>query len=424
VPLIVAAASHDHDTPRRVSTEPVTSPAGSDRRDPAAGVQAGTAARRGAPVRLDRLTKTYDDVVAVDDISLEIAAGEFVSLLGPSGSGKTTTLMMVAGFQDVTSGSITVGDREISQLPPFKRDIGVVFQHYALFPHMRVAENVGFALKMRRISKSETRRRVEEALRLVQLEGYGDRFPRQLSGGQQQRVALARAVVFEPGLALMDEPLGALDRHLREQMQFEIKRLHRALGITVLYVTHDQEEALVMSDRIAVINHGKVEQFATPSELYNEPSSAFVATFVGESNVLAGDVIDVAAGEVSVRSTDGHRFVGRSVQSLRPGDRVTTTIRPEKLVVTDAVAAAGDAANSLPVTCFEVTYAGQMSRYVMSTRAGEHLVLRVQNRPGSTQFSVGETVTLTWAVDDLRIFPAHQLASVPSDEGPAPASEQ
>ncbi len=274
---------------------------------------------RGAPVRLERLTKRYDDVVAVDDISLDIAAGEFVSLLGPSGSGKTTTLMMVAGFQDVTAGAITVGDREISRLPPHQRDIGVVFQHYALFPHMRVAENIGFPLRMRDVSKAESRRRVEEAMRLVQLETYGDRYPRQLSGGQQQRVALARAVVFEPGLALMDEPLGALDRQLREQMQFEIKRLQNTLGITVIYVTHDQEEALVMSDRIAVMNRGRVEQYATPDELYNRPATAFVATFVGESNAIGGRVTASHDGVVAMDSDEGHRLDGRSVDHLDAG---------------------------------------------------------------------------------------------------------
>ena len=274
---------------------------------------------RGAPVRLERLTKRYDDVVAVDDISLDIAAGEFVSLLGPSGSGKTTTLMMVAGFQDVTAGAITVGDREISRLPPHKRDIGVVFQHYALFPHMRVAENIGFPLRMRDVSKAESRRRVAEALRLVQLEDYGDRYPRQLSGGQQQRVALARAVVFEPGLALMDEPLGALDRQLREQMQFEIKRLQNTLGITVIYVTHDQEEALVMSDRIAVMNRGRVEQFAAPDELYNRPATAFVATFVGESNVIGGPRDGEPGGAVAMDSDEGHRLEGRAVDHLDAG---------------------------------------------------------------------------------------------------------
>ena len=299
-------------------------------------------------------------------------------------------------------------------LPPFKRNIGVVFQHYALFPHIRVAENVGFPLKIRGVSKSESRRRVDEALRLVQLEGYNDRFPRQLSGGQQQRVALARAVVFEPGLALMDEPLGALDRQLREQMQFEIKRLQQTLGVTVLYVTHDQEEALVLSDRIAVINKGRVEQFATPNELYNQPSSAFVATFVGDSNVFAGRVVSETSGEVAVRSPEGRTFVGRSVQSLAAGEPVAASIRPEKLVAGDTVDDdSADTPNSLPVTCVEVTYAGQMSRYVMATTGGLQLVLKVQNRPGSVQFDTGQQVRLTWAVDDLRVFPAAQLGAVP-----------
>jgi putative spermidine/putrescine transport system ATP-binding protein len=377
--------------------------------------------RRGAPVRLDQLTKTYDEVVAVADLSLDIEAGEFVSLLGPSGSGKTTTLMMVAGFQEVTAGAITVGEREISRLPPYKRDIGVVFQHYALFPHMRVAENVGFPLKMRGVSRGELRRRVRDALQLVQLDAYGDRFPRQLSGGQQQRVALARAVVFEPGLALMDEPLGALDRHLREQMQFEIKRLQQALGITVLYVTHDQEEALVMSDRIAVMNRGKVEQYATPNELYNRPSTAFVATFVGESNVITCDVVGGASDEVALRTLDGNLLVGRPIDPLADGDRVVATIRPEKIVAVDDRAVDAGSANRVLVTCRDVTYAGQMSRYVVTTARGHEFVLRVQNRPGSAHFDVGQPVTLTWDVEDLRVFPAHQLADIDADNALAPA---
>jgi spermidine/putrescine ABC transporter ATP-binding subunit len=413
----VALSATNHDHTGRGPVPPGSTPSGGKVDGVSVPPTSDPGSRRGAPVRLDRLTKTYDEVVAVDDVSLEIGAGEFVTLLGPSGSGKTTTLMMVAGFQDVTSGSILVGDREISRLPPFKRDIGVVFQHYALFPHMRVADNVSFPLKMRGVSKSEARRRVDDALRLVQLDGYSDRFPRQLSGGQQQRVALARALVFEPGLALMDEPLGALDRHLREQMQFEIKRVQQTLGVTVLYVTHDQEEALVMSDRIAVINRGKVEQFAAPSELYNTPASAFVATFVGESNLLTGHVVGSASGEVTVRSAEGHQFVGRSVQPLAAGESVVTTIRPEKLVATEA-AEDSRSSNSLPVTCVEVTYAGQMSRYVMATSGGQQLILRVQNRPGSQQFVSGQSVTVTWAVDDLRVFPTSEEVAFPSDDDP------
>lgn len=361
-------------------------------------------------MRLERLSKRYDDVIAVDDISLDVHAGEFVTLLGPSGSGKTTTLMMLAGFQEVTDGTITVGDREISRLPPNKRDIGVVFQHYALFPHMRVDENVGFPLKMRGVGRSEAKRRVGAALELVKLKEYGRRYPRQLSGGQQQRVALARAVVFEPGLALMDEPLGALDRQLREQMQFEIKRMQETLGITVIYVTHDQEEALVMSDRIAVMNKGKIEQFAPPAVLYNEPATAFVATFVGESNLLHGVGVAAQTDSMSIRTAGGLELVGRMVSPLAESDPVVATVRPEKLLVVEPGEPHGEAANRIPVVCREATYAGQMSRYVVTASGGDSFVLRVQNRPGSVTFSVGQALLLLFGVDDLRVFPAEQLA--------------
>lgn len=361
----------------------------------------------GAPVRLEGLTKRYEGALAVDDIDLDIAAGEFVSLLGPSGSGKTTTLMMIAGFQEVTAGEIFVGDREISRLPPHRRDVGVVFQHYALFPHMRVWENVGFPLKMRNVGKAETRDRVRDALRLVQLEDYGDRYPRQLSGGQQQRVALARAVVFEPGLALMDEPLGALDRQLREQMQFEIKRLQNALGITVIYVTHDQEEALVMSDRIAVMNRGRVEQFATPVELYNRPATAFVATFVGESNAVHGTVTGLRDGTATITSTEGHQLCGRTVDDLAPGAAVVAMIRPEKITISvpDDDRNAPTQLNAVETVCEEVSFTGQMSRYVVGTGGGLRFVLRVQNLPGRAPFPVGSRLLLTWDADDLRVFP-------------------
>ena len=387
----------DHDNPKHVS---------------------GPTAARGAPVRLERLSKRYDDVIAVDDISLDIHAGEFVTLLGPSGSGKTTTLMMLAGFQEVTDGTITVGDREISRLPPNKRDIGVVFQHYALFPHMRVDENVGFPLKMRGVGKAEGKQRVAEALQLVKLKEYGRRYPRQLSGGQQQRVALARAVVFEPGLALMDEPLGALDRQLREQMQFEIKRMQETLGITVIYVTHDQEEALVMSDRIAVMTKGKIEQFASPSVLYNEPATAFVATFVGESNLLNGTAVDARGDSMTVRTAGGLELVGRVTSTIADGDAIVATVRPEKLLVLEAGEPHGETENQIQVVCSEVTYAGQMSRYVVTALGGDAFVLRVQNRPGSVTFSVGQALLLMFGIDDLRVFPAEQLPGPPQAERP------
>jgi spermidine/putrescine ABC transporter ATP-binding subunit len=358
----------------------------------------------GAPVRLNRLRKHYGPVIAVDGIDLEIGAGEFVTLLGPSGSGKTTTLMMIAGFQEATDGSILVGDRDITDLPPNHRDIGVVFQHYALFPHMRVAENVAFPLRMRGVPKAEIARRVGAALELVELGGYERRFPRQLSGGQQQRVALARAVVFEPSLALMDEPLGALDRQLREHMQYEIKRLQETLGVTVVYVTHDQGEALVMSDRIAVMNHGRIEQYAAPDELYNQPATAFVATFVGESNLLRGRATGGSGTEVEVETEHGLRLVGRASRPIDTGTDVVVTIRPEKVEVSGASEATADR-NDLVARCAEASYAGDVSRYVVASDAGERFILRVQNRPSAPRYSAGDVLRVTWSIDDLRVFP-------------------
>jgi spermidine/putrescine ABC transporter ATP-binding subunit len=358
----------------------------------------------GAAVQLVRLHKRYGQVDAVNGIDLHVAASEFVTLLGPSGSGKTTTLMMIAGFQDVTSGSILVGGRDITHVPPHHRDIGVVFQHYALFPHMRVYDNVAFPLRMRRAPRAEVDRRVAGALGLVQLAGYERRYPRQLSGGQQQRVALARAVVFEPGLALMDEPLGALDRQLREQMQYEIKRLQSSLGVTVVYVTHDQGEALVMSDRIAVMNRGRIEQYAAPEELYSRPATAFVATFVGESNVLRGRVTGVTADGVELVTERGLTAVGRATETLERDTEVVATLRPERLRV-DSPEAASPGANQVETVCQEATYAGEQSRYVIASDRGERLVLRVQNRPEARRIDPGARLRVSWAADDLRVFP-------------------
>ena len=263
----------------------------------------------GAAVVLERLHKSFGPVIAVEDLDLAIEPGEFITLLGPSGSGKTTTLMMIAGFDYPTSGEIYIDGQPIVGVPPHRRDLGMVFQNYALFPHMTVAENIGFALKQRRVSKAETARSVAESLEIVRLRGYEGRYPRQLSGGQQQRVALARAIIFKPRALLMDEPLSALDKQLREELQLEIKRLHRQLGITFIYVTHDQREALILSDRVAVMNAGRIEQVGSPSDLYDRPANRFVASFVGESNFLAGTVVatengvaTVSVGAVTVRA--------------------------------------------------------------------------------------------------------------------------
>jgi spermidine/putrescine transport system ATP-binding protein len=269
-----------------------------------------------ADVRLDRVTKTFHDVVAVDDLSMEIVHGEFFSLLGPSGCGKTTTLRMIGGFEEASLGTIFLGDADVTNLPPFKRDVNTVFQNYALFPHLSVYENVAFGLRRRKVAGPDLNRRVGEMLELVELPGYERRKPSQLSGGQQQRVALARALINHPRVLLLDEPLGALDLKLRKQMQIELKRIQTEVGITFIYVTHDQEEAMTMSDRIAVMRHGRIEQLGTPEELYERPTTAFVAGFLGVSNLLDGSVVGREGQWAAVRLADGS-----TVRASRAGQR-------------------------------------------------------------------------------------------------------
>ena len=284
-------------------------------------------------VEFEGVDKSYDgSTLVVTDFNLSIRKGEFVTLLGPSGSGKTTILMMLAGFQTLTAGTIRIDGRSVEDLPPRKRGIGMVFQNYALFPHMTVGRNLAFPLEVRGLGAEEWQERVERALHLVRLEGLEDRKPGQLSGGQQQRVAIARALVFEPNLVLMDEPLGALDRSLREEMQYEIRRIHRKLGVTVVYVTHDQQEAMVMSDRIAVLQGGMVEQVAPPESLYEEPERAFVARFIGENNRLHGRVLTVEGGLCEVE-TGRERIRALRIADCEPGDEVTLSIRPERVAV-------------------------------------------------------------------------------------------
>ncbi|WP_395670591.1 ABC transporter ATP-binding protein [Phenylobacterium sp.] len=284
------------------------------------------------PLSLRQVCKSYDGrQMAAADVDLDIPAGEFVSLLGPSGSGKTTTLMMIAGFQKPTSGQIVLGERQIDRVPPHRRNIGMVFQNYALFPHMTVADNVGFGLKMRGVTAAERTTRVARALDMVSLGGFADRYPAQMSGGQQQRVALARALVFEPDLILLDEPLGALDKNLREQMQVELKRIHRDLGVTMIYVTHDQSEAMTMSDRIAVFNAGRIEQIGTPAEVYFTPKTRFVADFVGDSNILAA-----TAGAGETWQAQGLGLVQLAGAPAAAGERGHIVLRPEMIRLTDA----------------------------------------------------------------------------------------
>ena len=326
-------------------------------------------------VRFAGVQKSYDGVqLVVRQLDLDIRRGEFLTLLGPSGSGKTTTLMMLAGFESPTAGEILLDGRPITRTPPHKRNFGMVFQNYALFPHLTVGQNVAYPLTVRKVSKAEQATRVARALDMVRLQGLADRFPAQLSGGQQQRVALARALVFEPQLVLMDEPLGALDKQLREHMQIELKELHRQLGVTFVYVTHDQGEALTMSDRVAVFNDGRVQQIDVVDRLYEAPANRFVAGFVGDSTVLRGRVQEAgsASGGCVVTLADGRRISGLNVNGAAVGAAVEACIRPERIVV--HAAASGAPAehpyrNLLPAQVRNVLYFGDHLR-LMCTLCG------------------------------------------------------
>jgi putative spermidine/putrescine transport system ATP-binding protein len=350
---------------------------------------------RGAALEIVGLTKRYGGVTAVECVDLSVAQGEFVTFLGPSGSGKTTTLMMVAGLQQPTTGQMFLDGTPLEPLPAHKRNIGVVFQQYALFPHMTVAENVRFPLEMRRVPKREADRRVDEVLRLVDLATHQRRMPAQLSGGQQQRVALARAVVFEPSLLLMDEPLGALDRKLREQMQTEIARLHKELDMTVLYVTHDQSEALTLSHRIAVFNHGRIDQIDTPAELYERPKTRFVAGFLGDSCFLPGKVMRVDCEVAEVETAYG-LLRGRNNCSLAPGAAALVAVRPERITLSRC--GNGKADNNLTGTLQHIVYLGQSRKLVVRLSDGTVVsALAPITAEGDGGFDAGDSVELAWS---------------------------
>ncbi len=358
-----------------------------------------SASQRGAAVALADLEKSYDRVAAVAGVSLDIRSGEFLTLLGPSGSGKTTTLMMIAGFETPTAGDIAIDGASVVAVPPYRRNIGMVFQNYALFPHLTVEENIGFPLKQRGVPKGERARLVAEALELVHLPGYGGRYPRQLSGGQQQRVAVARAIVFRPRLLLMDEPLGALDKQLRENLQLEMRRLHADLGITFIYVTHDQEEALTMSDRIAVMNDGKVAQVGRPEDLYDRPCSRFVAGFIGESNFLPAIVRGVE-NDVVVAECEGVLVRATSSARLASGTPVTLTTRPERLHFADTVNGSGQPLNRMSVTVTEAVFAGERCRYLLKAADGTAMVLKEPSSAAIRRRAVGERAEIAWSVAD------------------------
>ncbi|GII63615.1 polyamine-transporting ATPase [Sphaerisporangium krabiense] len=368
----------------------------------------------GGEVQLDGLSKRYGTVEAVRGVSLNIRRGEFLAILGPSGAGKTTLLNMLTGFEKPTTGAIRINGRDVARLAPHKRGIGVVFQHYALFKHMTVAQNVGFPLRMRRMSTREQRGHIQHALELVKLEGYETRFPDQLSGGQQQRVALARAIVFRPALLLMDEPLGALDKRLREHMRVEIKRLQRDLGATVIYVTHDQGEALTMADRVAVMNGGTVEQLGTPTDLYETPVSAFVADFVGETNFFRGRTVAGADGKVGVEldgDRPGHRWEVENASSLQPGREVEVGVRPEQISLQPVESADGPA---VPGTVSEVLYEGATALHVVETAIGNLNARLSLKNLRETRWAVGDKVAVHWDARAARGYHPAGQASSPS----------
>jgi putative spermidine/putrescine transport system ATP-binding protein len=356
-------------------------------------------------VAFERVQKSYDgESLVVKDLNLEIGQGEFLTMLGPSGSGKTTCLMMLAGFETATHGEIRLGGKPINNIPPHKRGIGMVFQNYALFPHMTVGENLAFPLEVRKMTKSEIGEKVKRALDMVQMGDFAGRRPAQLSGGQQQRIALARALVFEPELVLMDEPLGALDKQLREHMQFEIKHIHDRLGVTVVYVTHDQSEALTMSDRIAVFNDGRIQQLAPPEDLYERPENNFVAQFIGENNTLVGEVETIGEGICTVRLENGAVIDALPVNVSAPGDRTVVSIRPERVEVQ---------LNRLPATVhtvdaevLEFIYMGDIFRTRLRVAGNDNFVVKSRNSVDQRRLDPGEKIKIGWLPNDARALDA------------------
>src|SRR5690625_3586834 len=342
-------------------------------------------------LKFQNVKKTYDQKnLVVKDFNLDVQQGEFVTLLGPSGSGKTTVLMMLAGFEHITSGHILLQDKPIEQIAPFERNIGVVFQNYALFPHLSVADNLAYPLKVRRLPRAEIRERVQRFLNLIELGEFGDRRPGQLSGGQRQRVALARALIFEPTLVLMDEPLGALDKKLREHMQFEITRLHQKLGFTVIYVTHDQTEALTMSSRIAVFNEGVVQQYAPPSELYERPANAFVASFIGENNLIPATAAEIRSELAHLNLSDGSAVQAVNGDCDRDDDRCIVSVRPEKLRIN---ANGATATNQIQAQFVARHYVGDFIRYYFELPDRTSLTAKLLNHADAPRFAPGDTAT-------------------------------
>ena len=329
---------------------------------------------------------------------LDIAKGEFVTMLGPSGSGKTTTLMMLAGFETPTNGEIFLQNKPISKIPPYEREIGMVFQNYALFPHMTVYENLAFPLRVRKIPKDEADKKIDKALSMVSLQGFEARMPMQLSGGQQQRVAVARSLVFDPQLVLMDEPLGALDKNLRESMQYEIKHIHESIGVTVVYVTHDQTEALTMSNRIAVFNDGKVQQLSSPDKLYEEPKNSFVANFIGENNIFNGTVSNISGNTCKVKLKDGTEVLANPISVKAKGDKTTISLRPERALINPK----DKMDNNHKGKIEEVIYHGDHTRVRINVLGNEQFILKVPNSKSNLDIKLGKEINVGWNMKDSR----------------------
>jgi putative spermidine/putrescine transport system ATP-binding protein len=356
-------------------------------------------------VVFDRVQKSYDgEILVVKDLNLAIGKGEFLTMLGPSGSGKTTCLMMLAGFETATHGDILLDGKPINNIPPHKRGIGMVFQNYALFPHMTIAENLSFPLEVRKIGKSDRETKVKRALDMVEMGDFGGRRPAQLSGGQQQRIALARALVFEPELVLMDEPLGALDKQLREKMQFEITNLAHNLGITTVYVTHDQTEALTMSDRVAVFDDGRIQQLAPPDELYESPENSFVAQFIGENNTLMGNVESINDGIAIVKLDDGSLVDTVPVNVEKVGDRTLVSIRPERVEFNKDRLLPGT--HTVKAEVLEFIYMGDIYRTRLRVAGNDDFIIKTRNAPDQRRLKPGEMIEIGWRPQDCRALDA------------------
>jgi spermidine/putrescine transport system ATP-binding protein len=360
-------------------------------------------------IRLSDLTKDFREVRAVDHVSLDIRSGEFFSLLGPSGCGKTTTLRMIGGFELPTAGRIELRGRDVTRDPPDKRPVNMVFQNYALFPHLDVHENIAFGLRRKSVDRAETKRRVAEALELVHLPGYDKRKPNQLSGGQQQRVALARALVNQPNVLLLDEPLGALDLKLRKALQIELKRIQTEVGITFVYVTHDQEEALTMSDRIAVMRSGRVDQLGTPEELYERPQTRFVADFIGTSNLLTGSIESIDGARAFVRLATGEMCVTEATNEFRVGTDVELSVRPEAVVLHGRNGSGPSTQiGTIPASVEQVAYLGGNVQYLVRSVGG--LSITVLAPKTAERLPVGGAVDVTWSPGDALVLAEHPRA--------------